>query len=389
MRISSSTRRLPELRFYVQVDDRARWQVPQYGWQRMRAPDCSGCTISETTSTGYMEYPNSYFFVAAPDVPHFRVQVDQLDGSTVVNSGVVDVRVVGEKLAGVPRGSNSTESGRWWLVPADMRVRYPTSSIHSPMPASVAARLRYIAGHASEQARDNVFIKVGDSMTVSGAFLGGASDPVVTRSCWQDGTLLTPSTYEVKLPNDADLIPTLRHFRSGIVTADNYEGNAETSSVAWPPLHRCPGGCGGAMGDRRRSRCSAVPRNGGHAAAVCVDRLRGERSRARRWSDDGLQRQGTELSSQFLRARRQRGGAGHRPNSSHDSTASRLKRPVSVGRTYFQCVDSGEGAQSASSTGRLLSGARHGAKPQAARQSQRASDGRVGHRWRRFASDCR
>lgn len=188
--------------------------------------ECSGCTITGTTSTGYSEYPSSHFYVAAPPSGSFTVKVEEREGTTVVDTAELQVTVVGKRLTGPARAS-STADGEFWRAPLASRVSYPTGRVQSPMPASVVEHLRDIAAHAPKTARDNVFIKVGDSITVSPAFLGGSSDPVFMRSCLQDGPIQHEGGYQVKLPDDADLIPTILHFRSGVTTADNFDGNEE------------------------------------------------------------------------------------------------------------------------------------------------------------------
>jgi hypothetical protein len=189
---------------------------------------CSGCEITSTSSTGYSEYPSSHFYVAAPRGGSFMLHVDELEDREVKRSADLKVRVLGERLAGIARPAGVVESGAFWRVDPKGRVPYPPNQTHSPMPRSVVAQLRRIAGHAPAHARDNSFIKVGDSITASGAFLGGSSDPVNIRSCWQDGPIIHDGSYQVRLPNDADLAPTVRHFRTGVTTAPNFDGKEET-----------------------------------------------------------------------------------------------------------------------------------------------------------------
>jgi hypothetical protein len=189
---------------------------------------CTGCDITRTSSSGYSEYPSSHFYVAAPRGGSFTVHVDELEGSEVKRSADLTVRVLGERLSAIARPHGVTETGAFWRVDPKSRVPYPTDQTHSPVPQSVVAQLRRIASHAAPSARDNSFVKVGDSITASGAFLGGSSEPDNIRSCWQDGPILHEGDYHVRIPSDSDLAPTIRHFRTAVTTALNYEGKEET-----------------------------------------------------------------------------------------------------------------------------------------------------------------
>jgi len=140
------------------------------------------------------------------------------------------VAVVGGREATFAARPQVVDAGNWWRVPAAQRVVYPTSSVQSPMPASVVTELLFLSAHAPATAQDNSFIKVGDSITAAPAFLGGYADPVSSPSCWQDGTYLSTSGYDVRLPDDADLLPTIYHFRSGFMAAPDYDGTTQTTS---------------------------------------------------------------------------------------------------------------------------------------------------------------
>jgi hypothetical protein len=194
--------------------------------------DCSGCTITSTTSTGYYEYPNVYFDIAAPDGPQtMTIQVAEYDASaTQVDGGTLSVTVVGGRETPASTRPQVADAGNWWRIAASQRVPYPTNLIQSPMPATVVTSLLAVAAHSPATAEDNSFIKVGDSITEDPGFLGGYSDPVSNPSCWESGTYLTSSGYNVLLPNDADLLPTIYHFRSGFVSAADADGTTYTTS---------------------------------------------------------------------------------------------------------------------------------------------------------------
>ena len=74
-------------------------------------------------------------------------------------------------------------------------VRYPDGLRHSPLTASVAARLR---GVLSTSATEDVFAKVGDSITVSTKFMHCLANPA-----------------SLVLDGRAHLQPTVDHFRAG------------------------------------------------------------------------------------------------------------------------------------------------------------------------------
>jgi lysophospholipase L1-like esterase len=191
---------------------------------------CAGCEITATSSTGYNEWPSSHFYIAAPASGSFEITVDELAGRDVVRSGTLAVKVIAGPYPSTPRGAPASGSGAFWRVPVAERFDYPTGRVHSPMPSEVTARLRSLASHAAQDARANAFIKVGDSITVASAFLGGSEDPVNLRSCWQDGPIDGEGPFRVSLPDDADLIDTIRHFRTGVSTAKTPNGTLETST---------------------------------------------------------------------------------------------------------------------------------------------------------------
>lgn len=93
-----------------------------------------------------------------------------------------------------------------WYVPAEReRVLYPVGQRHSPLTAAMAQRLRAVALHG-QGLHDNVFMKVGDSITASGYFMGCFEGDVngAARS-WEFNILLDGRT---------PLADAIFHFRS-------------------------------------------------------------------------------------------------------------------------------------------------------------------------------
>jgi peptidoglycan/LPS O-acetylase OafA/YrhL len=81
------------------------------------------------------------------------------------------------------------------MVPTAGRVLYPEGARHSPITPAIVSRLQAIAGTAAHS--DQVFAKIGDSITVSPSFL----------TCFDGGT--------VELGAHGDLAPTLAYFMAG------------------------------------------------------------------------------------------------------------------------------------------------------------------------------
>jgi len=101
-------------------------------------------------------------------------------------------------------------------VPADAgRLVYPADRAHSPLGPVAAEALRAIAARAPSAAAD-VFAKVGDSITVSRAFL----------DCFDGGG--------VELDAHADLEPARAHFAAGDAAGTSpYSRASEAATVGW------------------------------------------------------------------------------------------------------------------------------------------------------------
>jgi len=94
---------------------------------------------------------------------------------------------------------------RWYVPKAADRYRYPSDRSQSPIPSALADRLRNIARHGAALA-DNVFMKVGDSISDSQNYLGCFKGDINNRA----------PTYEFNIVfgGHEDLAEAIFHFRS-------------------------------------------------------------------------------------------------------------------------------------------------------------------------------
>lgn len=94
-------------------------------------------------------------------------------------------------------------------------VRYPPGARHSPMSAGVVRRLAEVL--AGSRGRRDVFAKVGDSITVSGAFLSCFARP------------------DVVLGAHGHLAPTMDYFRRTLAdgVASSFERSTLAAAVGW------------------------------------------------------------------------------------------------------------------------------------------------------------
>jgi hypothetical protein len=93
----------------------------------------------------------------------------------------------------------------WFIPPAAGRIRYPTDRSYSPITASVAERLRNVALHGTNLA-DNVFMKVGDSISDSSHYLGCFKGDINNRAPMQD--------FNIVWGGNEALAEAVFHFRS-------------------------------------------------------------------------------------------------------------------------------------------------------------------------------
>ena len=91
------------------------------------------------------------------------------------------------------------------MPPESSRVLYPVTQTQSPLPASVAAHLRNVALHG-QGLQDNVFIKLGDSITDTNYFMGCfVGDVNGAAPSWE---------FNVYLDGRDSLAEAIFHFRS-------------------------------------------------------------------------------------------------------------------------------------------------------------------------------
>lgn len=101
-------------------------------------------------------------------------------------------------------------------VQADPLPAYPTDRLHSPITPAIARNIQRIAMGGGDAVADDVFMKVGDSITVSGSFLncfGGSS---------------------VDLGDHAALQATLDRFKAGHAGGTNpFQRSSIAAGVGW------------------------------------------------------------------------------------------------------------------------------------------------------------
>jgi hypothetical protein len=97
---------------------------------------------------------------------------------------------------------------RWFVPKAAGRYRYPTSRSHSPIPSAIAEHLRNIALHGMGLA-DNVFMKVGDSISDNQNYLGCFKGDINNRAPVQQFNIIFGANVE--------LAEAVFHFRSATI----------------------------------------------------------------------------------------------------------------------------------------------------------------------------
>jgi hypothetical protein len=97
---------------------------------------------------------------------------------------------------------------RWFVPRTAGRYRYPTDRSLSPIPSTIAEHLRNVALHGTGLA-DNVFMKVGDSISNSQNYLGCFKGDINNRAPAQD--------FNIIFGEHVDLAETIFHFRSATI----------------------------------------------------------------------------------------------------------------------------------------------------------------------------
>jgi hypothetical protein len=101
-------------------------------------------------------------------------------------------------------------------VQADPLPAYPTDRLHSPITPAIARNIQRIAMGGGDAVADDVFMKVGDSITVSGSFL----------NCFGGSN--------VDLGDHAALQATLDRFKAGHAGGTNpFQRNSIAAGVGW------------------------------------------------------------------------------------------------------------------------------------------------------------
>ena len=94
---------------------------------------------------------------------------------------------------------------RWYVPKTAGRSRYPTDRAQSPITAAIASHLRNVALHGSGLA-DNVFMKVGDSISDSQHYLGCFKGDINNRAPAHE--------FNIVFGGHEDLAEAIFHFRS-------------------------------------------------------------------------------------------------------------------------------------------------------------------------------
>jgi len=119
---------------------------------------------------------------------------------------------------------------RWYVPKTADRYRYPTDRTQSPIPASIATHLRNVALHGMGLA-DNVFMKVGDSISDSAHYLGCFKGDINNRAPSYD--------FNIVFGGHEDLAEAVFHFRSTKIGAtSSFDRQSKCTrvgaAVTWP-----------------------------------------------------------------------------------------------------------------------------------------------------------
>jgi hypothetical protein len=119
---------------------------------------------------------------------------------------------------------------RWYVPKTAGRFRYPSDRSHSPIPAAIAEHLRNIARHGTDLA-DNVFMKVGDSISDSQNYLGCFKGDINNRA--------QPYEFNIIFGGHEDLAEAIFHFRSAKIGETSPFDRASKctrvgAAVTWP-----------------------------------------------------------------------------------------------------------------------------------------------------------
>lgn len=118
----------------------------------------------------------------------------------------------------------------WHVPPEPSRVLYPVERTHSPVTRPLAEHLRQVVLHG-KGTHSNVFMKVGDSLTVSPSFF----------SCFKGNLQGTGQPWElnVRLDGRSELAETVLHYRSALIgDSSPFDRSSRAAqvgvSVEWP-----------------------------------------------------------------------------------------------------------------------------------------------------------
>jgi len=124
---------------------------------------------------------------------------------------------------------------RWFVPRTADRYRYPSDRSHSPIPSAIAEHLRNVALHGMGLA-DNVFMKVGDSISDNQNYLGCFRGDINNRAPAHE--------FNIIFGEHVDLAEAIFHFRSATIgmtspfnriSASTRVGAAVTFPLEGPP----------------------------------------------------------------------------------------------------------------------------------------------------------
>jgi hypothetical protein len=119
---------------------------------------------------------------------------------------------------------------RWFVPKVASRFRYPLDRTQSPIPGAIAEHLRNIALHGTNLA-DNVFMKVGDSISDNQNYLGCFKGDINNRA--------RPEDFNIVFGGHEDLAEAIFHFRSAkIEMTSPFDRQSKSTrvgaAVTWP-----------------------------------------------------------------------------------------------------------------------------------------------------------
>jgi hypothetical protein len=128
------------------------------------------------------------------------------------------------------KGPITGDVPRWFVPKAAGRFRYPLDRTQSPIPGAIADHLRNIALHGTNLA-DNVFMKVGDSISDNQHYLGCFKGDINNRA--------RPEDFNIIFGGHEDLAEAIFHFRSAkIEMTSPFDRQSKSTrvgaAVTWP-----------------------------------------------------------------------------------------------------------------------------------------------------------